>query len=96
MEYGLTSSVFSNDINEAINRVEALKFGEMSINDEQFEPLPVDHAGCRKSSIGGADILPRILICENRMDEAALKVARIGEVVSIMRLRLRRVLQDGS
>jgi acyl-CoA reductase-like NAD-dependent aldehyde dehydrogenase len=87
MEYGLTSSVFSNDINEAINRVEALKFGETSINDKQFEPIPVDHAGCRKSSIGGADILPRILICENRMNEAALKVARIGEVVSIMRLR---------
>jgi hypothetical protein len=41
-------------------------------------------------------ILPRIKICENRMNEAALKVERIGEVVSIMRLRWRRVLQDGS
>jgi hypothetical protein len=41
-------------------------------------------------------ILPRIKICENRMDEVALKVARIGEAVSIIRLRLRRVLQDGS
>jgi hypothetical protein len=41
-------------------------------------------------------ILPRIKICENRMNEAALKVERIGEAVSIIRLRLRRVLQDGS
>lgn len=41
-------------------------------------------------------ILPRIKICEKRMNEAALKVERIGEVVSIMRLRWRRVLQDGS
>ncbi|MFT6058906.1 MAG: hypothetical protein ACJAU9_000488 [Lentimonas sp.] len=30
------------------------------------------------------------------MNEAALKVARIGEAVSIIRLQLRRVLQDGS
>jgi hypothetical protein len=41
-------------------------------------------------------ILPRIKICENRMNEAALKVERIGEAVSIIRLRLRRVLQDCS
>jgi hypothetical protein len=41
-------------------------------------------------------ILPRIKICENRMNEAALKVKRIGEAVSIIRLRLRRALQDGS
>ena len=35
-------------------------------------------------------------ICENRMNEAALKVERIGEAVSSIRLRLRRVLQDCS
>jgi hypothetical protein len=32
-------------------------------------------------------ILPRIKICENRMNEAALKVERIGQAVSIIRLR---------
>jgi hypothetical protein len=41
-------------------------------------------------------ILPRIKICKNKMNEAALKVERIGEAVSIIRMRLRRVLQDGS
>jgi hypothetical protein len=30
------------------------------------------------------------------MSEAAFKVERIGEAVSMIRLRLRRVLQDGS
>jgi hypothetical protein len=41
-------------------------------------------------------ILPRIKIGENRMNEAALREERIGEVVSIMRLRLRSVLQECS
>ena len=51
--------------------------------------------GRRRSSVG-CTILPRIKIGENRMNEAVLKVERIGEVVSIIRLRLRRVLQDCS
>ena len=41
-------------------------------------------------------ILTRIKNDENRMNEAALKVERIGEAVSIIRLRLQRVLQDCS
>lgn len=54
-EYGLTSSVFSNDINEAMNLVEALKFGETYVNREHFEAMQGYHAGWRKSGIGGAD-----------------------------------------
>ena len=54
-EYGLTSSVFSNDINEAMNLVEALNFGETYINREHFEAMQGYHAGWRKSGIGGAD-----------------------------------------
>ncbi|MGB6221382.1 aldehyde dehydrogenase [Haloferula sp.] len=54
-EYGLTSSVFSNDLNEAMNLVEALKFGETYINREHFEAMQGYHAGWRKSGIGGAD-----------------------------------------
>ncbi|HAV13241.1 MAG TPA: aldehyde dehydrogenase [Opitutae bacterium] len=54
-EYGLTSSVFSTDINEAMNCVEALKFGETYVNREHFEAMQGYHAGWRKSGIGGAD-----------------------------------------
>ncbi|MGJ8653391.1 MAG: aldehyde dehydrogenase [Opitutaceae bacterium] len=54
-EYGLTSSIFSNDINEAMNLVEALKFGETYVNREHFEAMQGYHAGWRKSGIGGAD-----------------------------------------
>jgi lactaldehyde dehydrogenase/glycolaldehyde dehydrogenase len=54
-EYGLTSSVFSNDINEAMNLVEALNFGETYVNREHFEAMQGYHAGWRKSGIGGAD-----------------------------------------
>ena len=54
-EYGLTSSVFSNDLNEAMNLVEALQFGETYVNREHFEAMQGYHAGWRKSGIGGAD-----------------------------------------
>lgn len=54
-EYGLTSSVFSNDINEAMNLVDELNFGETYINREHFEAMQGYHAGWRKSGIGGAD-----------------------------------------
>ena len=54
-EYGLTSSVFSNDLNEAMNVVEALQFGETYVNREHFEAMQGYHAGWRKSGIGGAD-----------------------------------------
>ena len=54
-EYGLTSSVFSQDLNEALNVVDALNFGETYVNREHFEAMQGYHAGWRKSGIGGAD-----------------------------------------
>jgi hypothetical protein len=53
------------------------------------------YIGGQRSVVATIAILPRIKICENRMNEAALKMERIGEAATI-RLRLRRVLQDGS
>ena len=54
-EFGLTSSVFSNDLNEAMNAVNQLQFGETYVNREHFEAMQGYHAGWRKSGIGGAD-----------------------------------------
>ena len=54
-EYGLTSSVFSNDLNEALEVVDSLNFGETYVNREHFEAMQGFHAGWRKSGIGGAD-----------------------------------------
>jgi hypothetical protein len=53
------------------------------------------YIGGQRSVVATIAILPRIKICENRMNEAALKMERIGEAATI-RLRLRRVLQDCS
>lgn len=54
-DYGLTSSVFTRDINTAMKAVRGLKFGETYINRENFEAMQGFHAGWRKSGIGGAD-----------------------------------------
>ena len=54
-EYGLTSSIFSNDLNEAMHAVDQLRFGETYVNREHFEAMQGFHAGWRKSGIGGAD-----------------------------------------
>lgn len=54
-EYGLTSSVFTRDLNAALRAVEGLNFGETYINREHFEAMQGFHAGWRKSGIGGAD-----------------------------------------
>ncbi|XTZ40355.1 aldehyde dehydrogenase [Salmonella enterica] len=54
-DYGLTSSVFTRDINNAMKAVRGLKFGETYINRENFEAMQGFHAGWRKSGIGGAD-----------------------------------------
>jgi len=54
-EFGLTSSIFSQDLNEAMHAVDKLKFGETYINREHFEAMQGYHAGWRKSGIGGAD-----------------------------------------
>ena len=54
-EYGLTSSVFTTNINTVMRAVKDLKFGETYVNREHFEAMQGFHAGWRKSGIGGAD-----------------------------------------
>ncbi len=54
-EYGLTSSIFTRDLNAAIKAARELRFGETYINREHFEAMQGFHAGRRKSGIGGAD-----------------------------------------
>jgi lactaldehyde dehydrogenase/glycolaldehyde dehydrogenase len=54
-EYGLTSSIFTRNINSALQATRELKFGETYINREHFEAMQGFHAGRRKSGIGGAD-----------------------------------------
>lgn len=54
-EYGLTSSIYTSNINAAMKASRELKFGETYINRENFEAMQGFHAGRRKSGIGGAD-----------------------------------------
>ncbi|PLV56455.1 aldehyde dehydrogenase [Erwinia sp. B116] len=54
-EYGLTSSIFTQNLNTAMTALKALKFGETYVNRENFEAMQGFHAGWRKSGIGGAD-----------------------------------------
>lgn len=54
-EYGLTSSVYTKNINKAMKIVRKLKYGETYINRENFEAMQGFHAGTKKSGIGGAD-----------------------------------------
>lgn len=54
-EYGLTSSIFSQDADEIMKACRTLKFGETYVNREHFEAMQGYHAGSRKSGIGGAD-----------------------------------------
>ena len=54
-EYGLTSSIFTRNINSALQASRELRFGETYVNREHFEAMQGFHAGRRKSGIGGAD-----------------------------------------
>lgn len=54
-EYGLTSSVYTQNLNKAMKVISRLKFGETYVNRENFEAMQGFHAGWRKSGIGGAD-----------------------------------------
>jgi len=54
-EYGLTSSLYTRDLNTALYACQKLRFGETYINRENFEAMQGFHAGWRKSGIGGAD-----------------------------------------
>jgi lactaldehyde dehydrogenase/glycolaldehyde dehydrogenase len=54
-DYGLTSSIYTRDLNVALRACQEIHFGETYINRENFEAFQGFHAGWRKSGIGGAD-----------------------------------------
>jgi lactaldehyde dehydrogenase / glycolaldehyde dehydrogenase len=54
-DYGLTSSIYTSDLNVALRACQDVRFGETYINRENFEAMQGFHAGWRKSGIGGAD-----------------------------------------
>ncbi|MFW0698205.1 aldehyde dehydrogenase [Pantoea sp. R13S299] len=54
-EYGLTSSIYTRNLNTTMTALRKLKFGETYVNRENFEAMQGFHAGWRKSGIGGAD-----------------------------------------
>ncbi len=54
-EYGLTSSIFTNNLNAAMHAINSLKFGETYVNRENFEAIQGFHAGVRRSGFGGDD-----------------------------------------
>ena len=54
-DYGLTSSIFTRDLNVTMKALKGLKFGETYVNRENFEAMQGFHAGWRKSGVGGAD-----------------------------------------
>lgn len=54
-EYGLTSSIYTSNLDVAMRACNEIKFGETYVNRENFEAMQGFHAGWRKSGIGGAD-----------------------------------------
>ncbi|TFD97564.1 aldehyde dehydrogenase [Jeotgalibacillus sp. R-1-5s-1] len=54
-DYGLSSSVYTENYHEAMRVINGLKFGETFVNRENFEAIQGYHAGIRKSGLGGAD-----------------------------------------
>jgi lactaldehyde dehydrogenase/glycolaldehyde dehydrogenase len=54
-DYGLTSSIYTQNLDLTFKMIRALKFGETYVNRENFEAMQGFHAGWRKSGIGGAD-----------------------------------------
>ncbi|UOQ44711.1 aldehyde dehydrogenase [Halobacillus salinarum] len=53
--YGLSSSVYTENLDEAMRVVNELRFGETFVNRENFEAVQGYHAGMRQSGLGGAD-----------------------------------------
>ncbi|WP_405575959.1 aldehyde dehydrogenase [Winogradskyella sp. Asnod2-B02-A] len=54
-DFGLTSSIFSENFNKVMHASQELEFGETYINREHFEAIQGFHAGWKKSGVGGAD-----------------------------------------
>ncbi|CAE6935824.1 Lactaldehyde dehydrogenase [Paraburkholderia domus] len=53
--YGLTSSIYTRSLANAMQASRELDFGETYINRENFEAMQGFHAGVRRSGVGGAD-----------------------------------------
>ena len=54
-DFGLTSSIYTQNIASVFRACNELRFGETYVNRENFEAMQGFHAGNRKSGIGGAD-----------------------------------------
>jgi lactaldehyde dehydrogenase/glycolaldehyde dehydrogenase len=54
-DYGLTSSIYTRDLNTVLRACQEIRFGETYVNRENFEAMQGFHAGWRKSGVGGAD-----------------------------------------
>jgi len=54
-DYGLTSSIYTKNLDTALRACNEIRFGETYVNRENFEAMQGFHAGWRKSGIGGAD-----------------------------------------
>jgi lactaldehyde dehydrogenase/glycolaldehyde dehydrogenase len=54
-QYGLTSSIYTQNLDVVMRACNELRFGETYVNRENFEAMQGFHAGWRKSGIGGAD-----------------------------------------
>ncbi|WP_298551254.1 aldehyde dehydrogenase [uncultured Algibacter sp.] len=54
-QFGLTSSIFSENFNNIMKATNSLHFGETYVNREHFEAIQGFHAGWKKSGVGGAD-----------------------------------------
>lgn len=54
-DYGLTSSIYTRNLSNAMHACRELDFGETYINRENFEAMQGFHAGVRRSGVGGAD-----------------------------------------
>ncbi|WP_347550164.1 aldehyde dehydrogenase [Pseudalkalibacillus hwajinpoensis] len=53
--YGLSSSIFSDNMHEVMKASNVLRYGETYVNRENFEAVQGFHAGMGQSGIGGAD-----------------------------------------
>lgn len=54
-EFGLTSALFTKNVDIIMRASNELKFGETYVNREHFEAMHGFHAGWKKSGIGGDD-----------------------------------------
>ncbi|GEO39667.1 aldehyde dehydrogenase [Skermanella aerolata] len=54
-DYGLTSSIYTQNVSSVFRACNELRFGETYVNRENFEAMQGFHAGNRRSGIGGAD-----------------------------------------